>query len=91
MTARPQGVPTAGSPTDAPERWTRATLVEPSESGFVHIGVASGPWRVPWQLPRARRRRIPVAPRPILYRLHRGEDGPRRSGPSEVAARTELL
>jgi hypothetical protein len=41
MTARPQGVPTAGSPTDAPERWTRATLVEPSESGLVHIGVAA--------------------------------------------------
>lgn len=38
--------------------WTRATLIEPTSSGFVHVGASSGRWVFPFALPRARRRRL---------------------------------
>lgn len=38
--------------------WTRARLIEPTTSGFVHIGASSGRWAFPFALPRARRRRL---------------------------------
>lgn len=44
--------------TDVRTSWTRARLIEPTASGFLHIGTSSGRWALPFALPRARRRRI---------------------------------
>lgn len=44
--------------------WTTARLIEPSSSGYVFVGVSSGPWRFPRAIPSRRRRQV-------LDRLHR--------------------
>jgi hypothetical protein len=54
-----------------PERWTRARLVQPSSTGFIHIGASSGPWRLPLPLPRARRREILASMRETAAELRR--------------------
>ena len=33
--------------------WTRARLIEPTSSGFVHVGASLGRWGLPFALPRA--------------------------------------
>ncbi|MFD5424685.1 hypothetical protein [Streptomyces sp. NPDC127084] len=50
--------PARAADKDIRTSWTRARLIEPSASGFVHIGASSGAWRTPVVLPRARRRKI---------------------------------
>lgn len=46
---------------DVHTSWTRARLIEPTSSGFVHVGASSGRWALPFALPRARRRALLAA------------------------------
>lgn len=46
---------------DAQTSWTRARLMEPTSSGFVHVAASSGRWTLPFALPRARRRALLAA------------------------------
>ena len=47
---------TLNNPVD-PEVWTKARLVEPLPSGFVHLSISAGGWPIPPALPSGRRRR----------------------------------
>jgi hypothetical protein len=46
---------------DVRTSWTRARLIKPTSSGFVHVGASSGRWALPFALPRARRRALLAA------------------------------
>ncbi|MFC4950009.1 hypothetical protein [Pseudonocardia sp. GCM10023141] len=58
MMARPVPNTRNHNESDTPDSWTRVRLVEPSTSGFVHVGAGSGSWRLPLVLPSGRRRTI---------------------------------
>ena len=41
-----------------PDTWTKAKLVEPPASGFLHLALSTGTWKLPPALPSTARRRL---------------------------------